>query len=294
MVGMGSGAHRGSKAARAVFEIADQELGFPLSSMILEGPEELLVQSHNAQPAILCTSIALLRSMEEQLGGALTFPSFVAGHSLGEYTALVAANVMDVASTLRLVRRRGELMQSASELTDSGMAAILGLGLETIQNICQLTGAELANINGSDQIVIGGPRKELDAAIAMAQEAGAKRAIPLNVAGAFHTKVMTSAQDEMNQVLRDVHLDDPSIPIIANTSGLPMSETHEIRQELSNQLCGCVLWEQTVKYMATYGVTTYIEIGPGKVLSGLVRRIVPNATTISINDLDGIAALTVS
>jgi [acyl-carrier-protein] S-malonyltransferase len=293
-VGMGSSIYNESPRAHEIFDIADEVLGFSLSTLVFHGPEDTLVQSQNAQPAILCTSIALLRYIEERLGSRLPTPSFLAGHSLGEYTALVAADVMDLASGLQLVRKRGELMQSASKATNSGMAAILGLGTEVIQRICDLTGAELANINSADQVVIGGSANELRDAIAMAETEGAKRAIPLNVAGAFHTKIMNPAQDEMNQVLREIELRNPSNPIIANTTALPMNGADEIRQELSRQLCGCVLWEQTIRYMAKNGVSTYIEIGPGKVLSGLVRRIVPNATTISINNLDDIAGLTVS
>ena len=291
-VGMGAEAHASSPAARAVFDEADEALGTALSRTVLEGPAEELVRSHNAQPAILCVSVALLRAMAERLGDAVPIPTFLAGHSLGEYTALVAAGAIDLATALRLVRRRGELMQAACEATPSGMAALLGLQLEPAQAACEGTGAQVANVNSAEQIVIGGPSDALEKAVARATASGARRVIPLDVAGAFHTEVMRPAQEGMDATLAEVSIAAPAVPVIANTTGEPLTTADEVRRELSRQLCGCVYWQQSVEYMASHGVTRFIELGPGGVLSGLVRRIARNAEAVAVTDLDALSALT--
>ena len=291
-VGMGAQAYASSPAARAVFDEADDVLGMPLSRIVLEGPADELVRSHNAQPAILSVSIALLRAMAERLGDATPRPAFAAGHSLGEYTALVAAGSIDLATGLRLVRRRGELMQAACEATPSGMAALLGLRLEGAQQACEGTGARVANVNSAEQIVIGGPTEALERAVARAKEAGARRAIPLEVAGAFHTEVMRPAQDGMDEALAEVDFAPPQMPVIANTTGVPMTTVDEVRRELSQQLCGCVYWQQSVEYMAGHGATRFVELGPGGVLSGLVRRIAGSAEAVAVTDLDALSVLT--
>ncbi len=291
-VGMGAAAYASSPAARAVFDEADDVLGMPLSRIVLEGPAEELVRSHNAQPAILTVSIALLRAMAERLGEAALQPTFAAGHSLGEYTALVAAGAIDFATALRLVRRRGEVMQAACDATPSGMAALLGLRLEPAQEACEGTGAQVANVNSAEQIVIGGPSAALERAVARAKDAGARRAIPLEVAGAFHTEVMRPAQDGMDEALAEVGFAPPQIPVIANMTGEPMSTVDEVRRELSQQLCGCVYWAQSVEYMAGAGAVRFVELGPGGVLSGLVRRIAGNAEAVAVTDLDALSALT--
>ena len=291
-VGMGAAAYAGSPAARAVFDEADDVLGIPLARLVLEGPAEELVRSHNAQPAILCVSIALLRAMAERLGDAAPRPAFAAGHSLGEYTALVAAGSIDLATALRLVRRRGELMQAACEATPSGMSALLGLALDPALQACEGTGAQVANVNSKEQIVIGGPTAALERAIERAIAAGARRAIPLEVAGAFHTEVMRPAQGAMDEALAEVDFAPPEIPVVANTTGRPMTSADEVRRELSQQLCGCVYWAQSVEYMAGAGAVRFVELGPGSVLSGLVRRIAGNATAVAVTDLDALSALT--
>lgn len=288
---MGADAYAGSSAACAVFDEADAVLGVPLSKVILSGPAEELVRSHNAQPAILTVSVALLRAMEEKLGESMPSPSFVAGHSLGEFSALVAAGALDFAEALRLVRRRGELMQQAAEATKSGMAALIGLKLEAALAACDGTGAQVANANSVEQIVIAGPEEALLAAIDRAKAAGARRALPLEVAGAFHTEVMRPAQLEMDKEFARADLKDPAIPIIANTTGKPLTTADAIRRELADQLCGCVYWQQSVEYMGTNGVERFIEIGPGKVLSGLAKRIVTGADSVSVGNLDAIGTL---
>lgn len=290
-VGMGADAYAGSPAARAVFDEADRVLGVPLSKVILEGPATELVRSHNAQPAILTVSVALLRALQERMGAAMPKPSFVAGHSLGEFSALVAAGALEFAEALRLVRRRGELMQQAAEATPSGMAALIGLKLDAARKACETTGAQVANANSEEQIVIAGPAEALQAAIERAKAAGARRALPLEVAGAFHTEVMRPAQIEMDKEFAKADLRNPTVPVIANTTAKPLTNSSEIRDELADQLCGCVYWQQSVEYMGANGVTRFIEIGPGKVLTGLAKRIVPGAEAIAVVNLDAIGTL---
>ena len=291
-VGMGADAYAGSPAARAVLDEADAVLGIPLSRIILEGPANELVRSHNAQPAILTVSIALLRAMEERLGEGMPEPSFVAGHSLGEFSALVAADALEFAEALRLVRRRGELMQAAAEATPSGMAALIGMKLAAAMAACDGTGAQVANANSEEQIVIAGPTAALNKAIERAKAAGARRALPLEVAGAFHTEVMRPAQVAMNAEFANAAIGDPKVPVVGNTTGKPLTTAEEIRAELADQLCGCVYWQQSVEYMGANGVRRFVEIGPGKVLTGLARRIVTEAQAVSVGNLDAIGALT--
>ena len=290
-VGMGAGAYAGSPAARAVFDEADAALEMPLSRLILEGPAEELTRTENAQPAMLCVSSALLRAAEERLGGAMPRPAFVAGHSVGEYAALVAAGALSLADGLRLVRTRGELMQAACDETPSGMAALIGLALEPALRACEGTGAQVANVNSAEQIVIGGPNAALEQAIANAKEAGARRAIPLDVAGAFHTEAMRPAQSAMDAALERAAIAAPSAPVVANATAQPLSDPEELRGELSAQLCGCVRWMQSVEYIASVGVTRFVEFGPGKTLTGLAKRIAPNASALAAADLDAIGAM---
>lgn len=290
-VGMGADAYRSSPAARAVFDEADASLGFPISTLILEGPSAELVRSHNAQPGILTVSVAFLRAMEEKLGPAMPKPAFVAGHSLGEFSALVAAGSLDFGQALRLVRKRGELMQAAAEATPSGMAALIGLKLDAVLVACEGTGAQVANANSEEQIVIAGPTAALEAAIERAREAGARRALPLEVAGAFHTEVMRPAQIAMDKEFAATEFRDPVVPVVANTTGKPLSTGEQVRAELADQLCGCVYWQQSVECMGANGVDRFIEIGPGKVLTGLAKRIVSGAEAAAVFNLDAIAAL---
>jgi [acyl-carrier-protein] S-malonyltransferase len=291
-VGMAADVVASSPAAKAVFDEADDVLGISLSNIILEGPHDELVRSHNAQPAILTASVALLRALEERMGDAMPRPAYVAGHSLGEYSALVAVGSLDFTQALRLVRRRGELMQAAAEATPSGMAALIGLTLPQAHAACEGTGAQVANANSEQQIVIAGPSAALEAAIDRAKEAGARRALPLDVAGAFHTEVMRSAQDEMDSLFAETAFVDPAVPVICNTTATPLLTGDDIRGELADQLCGCVYWQHIVEYMAANGVDRFIEIGPGKVLTGLAKRIAAGAETVAIGDLDALGALT--
>ena len=294
VVGMGAGLYHASTLARSVFEEADATLDFPLTKRIFEGPVEELRQTVNAQPAILCVSIACLRAMEEQLGDAMPTPAFVAGHSLGEYTALVAAQALTFADGLRLVRRRGELMQAASDRAPSGMAAMLGASLATVQDVCAATGTQVANLNSPGQYVIAGPLAALDEAVGLAQAQGVRRVVRLEVSGAFHTEMMRPAQDELDGTLRDVELHHTAVPVVANTTARPVTTPEEVRHELAQQLCGCVMWQASVEYMVAQGVTRFVEVGPGNVLTGLTRRIAPEVEAVAVEGLDAIAALAIS
>ena len=286
-VGGGRDLYEASPAARRAFQRADAALGFPLSELCFHGPENILRQTVNAQPAIMAVSLACLEAARE--AGLLTKePAFVAGHSLGEYTALVAAGALDLEDGLRLVRERGRLMQMAGEERPGTMAAILGLDEETATALCRETGAQVCNLNAPGQLVIGGTLAAVEAALDLARQRGARRAIPLNVSGAFHTDLMTPAVKGMARALEGVALRDPQIPVLANGSARPLTSAGQVRDELLFQLDHPVQWQRSVQYMANAGVDTFIELGPGQVLSGLVGRIVPGARLLSI---DGVAAI---
>ena len=281
--GMGRALHEGSAAARDVFETADRALGFPLSRLCFEGPAEILTSTDNAQPAIMTVSLACLAAALET--GALTErPGAMAGHSLGEYTALVAAGALPFEEGIRLVRERGRLMLEAGQRTPGTLAAIIGLDLATIEAVCAETGAEVCNCNSAEQTVIGGPPNIVENAMAMALERGARRAAPLVVSGAFHTSLMQPAADGLRPAIDNATIVDPVIPVIANGSAEPLTTAAAIRQELAFQVNHRVLWQSSVERLGRDGALSFIEIGPGKVLTGLVKRILPEALTHNIND----------
>ena len=294
-MGMAAGAYGASAAARAVFQEANDALGIDLSSIIMHGPADLLVRTENAQPAIFCVSIALLRAMEERLGAdAMPQASFMAGHSLGEYSALVAAGALDFATGLRLVQRRGELMQVAADTTLSSLVALLGIELEAAMAVCEETGAQVSNVNNPGQVVIGGPLEPLERAKELALKRGARRAMSLDVNGAFHTEVMRPAQAGMDTMLREVGFQAPLVPVVGNTTAMPVTTADEIRDELGKQLCTCVWWQHSMEYMTAQGVTRFIEIGPGNVLSGIAKRVSQDTQAVSVGDLDAVMSLRVS
>ena len=290
-VGMTADLYADSPAARAVFDEADDALGERLSEVAFNGPAEALTLSHNAQPAILAASVACLRAAEERMGAAFPQPAFAAGHSLGEYTALVAAGVLALADAVRLVRRRGELMQAAAEATPSGMAAVLGMALVDVEAVCAETGAQTANVNSAEQIVIAGSNDALRRASALAAERGARRVVALDVAGAFHSEVMRPAQQALAEELRAVPISAARFPVVANTTALPMTEPEEVRAELAEQVCAPVLWLASMEFMSAQGIARFIEFGPGKTLTALARRIAPGAATANVAGLDGARAL---
>lgn len=293
-VGMGRDLYKQSRSARRVFQEVDEALGTHFSRILFEGPEELLRRTENAQPAIVTVSMATLKAMEEELGPeVLKRPSLVAGHSLGEYTALVVAGVLDFYEAIRLVRERGRLMQEASERSPGGMAAILGLDEVTVEEICLETGVQIANVNGDDQIIVSGDRLSLARAMDLATARGAKKTIPLAVSGAFHSSLMWPARERFAETLARVRLRDPRIPIVANCTGRPLTTPRQIEVELLNQICRCVQWKRSVHYMLESGVSSFVEVGPGRVLSSLIKRINREVEVVSVGDTLSIRKLAV-
>lgn len=283
-VGMGRDLAEASPAARRVLETADAVLDYPLSRLCFEGPEDTLRQTAHAQPAIFAVSLACLEAARELGGLPEEDPAFVAGHSLGEYTALVAAHALDLEEGLRLVQERGRLMQEAAEAKPGTMAALIGLDDADVAELCRVTGAELCNLNSPGQVVIGGPVEAVEATMAVARERGAQRAVRLKVSGAFHTSLTAPAAQGMARAVAEASLRDPAIPVVVNGTGLPAPSASDIREELVYQLTHPVRWRESVEFMAGAGVSGFVEIGPGRVLSGLIRRIVPGASMRTIGD----------
>jgi len=292
-VGMGKDAYDASPAARAVFERADAALGFALSRIIFEGPEDALRQTANTQPALLTVSMALL----ELIGGRVR-PDYVAGHSLGEYSALAAAGVLSFEDAVRAVRRRGEFMEEAVPGGQGAMAAVLGADREALRALCEAVSAEtglvvLANVNCPGQIVVSGTAEGVRAVAERGKEAGAKRVIPLEVSGPFHSPLMQPAADRLEQVLAELELRDAEVPVIANVTAEPVSSADEIRALLKRQVVAPVLWEDTVTRLIGLGVDTFVEIGSGSVLTGLIKKTDKSAAVHTVNSLtalDGMLA----
>jgi len=288
-VGMGHDVWQASPAARRLFQDADSILGRSLSEMCFQGPDDLLRQTENAQPAIMVVSLAYLATAEERgLLSSLTL-LYVAGHSLGEYTAAVAANALSFQDGLRLVQERGRLMKLAGEKNPGTMAAILGLDEEQAAALCGETGAEVCNLNAPGQIVIGGSVEAVETAMERARAYGARRAVRLNVSGAFHTSLMGPAVEGMGMALGQVEIRDPGVPVVSNGGAEPLIAAGALRKELLYQLTHPVQWQRSVERMVGGGVSTFVELGPGEVLCGLIRRIAPEARTLSVNSVDSLA-----
>ncbi|UCG83278.1 MAG: ACP S-malonyltransferase [Dehalococcoidia bacterium] len=287
-VGMGYDLFQNSREAKEVFEEADEALGIPISRLCFEGPEDELRKTINSQPAILIASIACLRAATG-INGTLR-PAFVAGHSLGEYTALVVANVLDFTDAVRLVRERGRLMYEAGIARPGSMAAIIGLDDETVDEVCRETGAQIANFNCSGQVVVSGTKEALALTMDLAQSRGAVGVVPLEVSGAFHSELMQPAVEGMNQAISQLDFRSPQIPIVANCTARPITTSDEVKEELVRQLCNCVQWQPSVEYMIEAGVSTFIEIGPGIVLSKLIKRISRGAKVLNMGDQESIQA----
>ena len=284
-VGMCRDLYDNVKSAREVFEQADRALGLPLSRLCFEGPDEELRQTINAQPALVTAAFACLEAAKELNGDKLTKPDNAAGHSLGEYTALAVAGVFDFATAVKLARERGRLMHEVGQITPGGMAAILGLDEAKLAEVCHQTGTVMANINCPGQIVISGGADKITKAMELAKAAGASRAIPLQVSGAFHSPLMRSMVEPISIIIKSTPFKDPAIPVIANMTAAPLTKAEAVKEELINQLTNPVQWQRSIEYMVGQGVGTFIEIGPGKVLTGLIRRINKDVTTRNINDL---------
>lgn len=290
-VGMGKDLYLHCQSAREVFDETDRVLGLPLSHLCFEGPEDELFQTHNVQPAVLTVSIACLKAAQERYGTALPQPAFVSGHSLGEYTALVAAGALSFPDAVRLVRERGRLMNEASKQQPGGMLAVIGLDEATINEICHTADVEISNINSPEQIVISGQIEKLAKARELAMTKGARRVIPLKVSGAFHSRLMASAVMELRNAIEKTPFNNPKVPLVANTNGKIVTKASEIKQELSVQLTHCVQWLSCIRTMLDAGISTFIEIGPGEVLTGLIKRIDSSAKTYNINNLENLARL---
>ena len=287
-VGMGADLYANYSSARAVFDEADKALGFPLTRLCFEGPEEELTQTINVQPAVLTVSIACLKAALEVSGNRLPPPAFVAGHSLGEYTALVVAGVLSLSDAVLLVRERGRLMHEAGRRKPGGMLAVIGLDEEATREICLSAGTEVSNINSPGQIVISGAEEDLAEARRLAETKGARRVIPLKVSGAFHSLLMEPAVEGLRAAISGFTFQKPSIPVVANVTAEILTEAKPIKDELVDQVLSCVQWQRSVENMIAEGVTTFFEIGPGQVLAGLIKRISPGAQVFSISNVDTI------
>ncbi len=287
--GMGRDLYENFAAAKAVFQQADEVLGFPLSKLCFEGPEEALRQTINAQPAILIVSYACLEAARE-VNSALPQARFVAGHSLGEYTALAVSGVFDFKTAVYLARERGRLMHEADAVRPGSMAAVIGFEESSLLEICQQTGACIANRNSPGQMVIGGDSDGVSQAMALAKDGGAARVIPLPVSAAFHTPLMQPVVEDMTEIISRLTFADPSIPVIANVTARPLTTAQEVKEELIQQLVNCVQWQRSVEFMIGEGVTTFLEIGPGKVLASLIKRINREVQTINIGDAPAVSS----
>ncbi len=288
---MGQDLYENSRAARAVFDIADETVGFSLSKLIFQGPSQELQDTVNSQPAIMTVSIACLKAMEEALNTDTVAPTLVAGHSLGEYTSMVAAGVVDFSDAVKLVRERGRLMQEAAIDRPGGMAAIIGLKELALEQICAETGVELANINTDDQIVISGDKIAVARAMDLAGARGARKTIPLSVSGAFHSSRMQGAEAGLASAIKALNFNDPKFTIIANSDSAPLTTAQEVKDELVQGLCRCVQWKSSVNYMVNSGVSQFIEFGPAGVLSGLIKRIDRSVQAVSLSDSASIKKL---
>jgi [acyl-carrier-protein] S-malonyltransferase len=290
--GMGLDLYSTYSAARKVFDEADASLGFSLSHLCFEGPEEELTKTHNVQPAILVVSIACLRALEE--AGIANFPSpaLVAGHSLGEYTALVAAGTLGLADAVLLVRERGRLMYEAGLRNPGSMLAVIGLDEAIVENISADSGTEISNVNCPGQVVVSGASAALAEAAKLAKARGARVVIPLKVSGAFHSALMEPVIDEFSKAVSSARFRSPVIPVISNVTAQPLTNVDSIKEELVRQLRNCIQWQRSVEYMVQSGVTAVYEIGPGRVLSGLIKRINSELQIFNISGTEEIAQLT--
>ena len=289
-VGMGREVYEQSPAARAIFAEANAVLGFDLAGLCFDGPEADLTATENTQPALLTVSVALLAAIAE--AGVELNPSIVAGHSLGEYSALVAAKALDFATALRLVRQRGELMAQASE---GAMAAVIGLDLAPLEAVCanvsEFGACVVANQNAHGQLVISGASAAVAAASEQAKAAGAKTIMPLNVSAAFHSPLMAATAAGLTPAIAAAAMSAAHVPLIANSTAQPIQSAEDLRAELIAQITAPVRWIATIEQAAAMGVQTVVEIGAGSVLTGLVKRIDPNLQRLNIANFDDIAKI---
>lgn len=298
-VGMGRELAETFPAARAVFEEVDSALDQNLSKIMWEGPKEDLTLTENAQPALMAVSMAVMRVLEQEKGFTLKDKvQFVAGHSLGEYSALAAAGAFSLSDTARLLKLRGKAMQAAVPVGEGAMVALLGAGLDTAQKVADAAKefgvCQIANDNEPTQVVLSGQKGALDKVAELAKPLGVRRAVPLPVSAPFHCSLMQPAADAMAEALAKVEIKTPSVPVVANVLAEAISDPEDIRKRLVEQVTGTVRWRESVSYMTANGVTDIYEIGCGKVLAGIVKRIEKSLNATSIGtpaDFDAAAAL---
>jgi [acyl-carrier-protein] S-malonyltransferase len=287
-VGMGKELYENIPVCREIFDKADEALGFSISKICFEGPEEELVKTENTQPAILTMSIAAVAALKEEG----IFPDMTAGLSLGEYSALVCSGAFDFVDAVKLIKKRGRFMQEAVPAGVGAMAAIIGLKEEVLREVLAKSShagiVEAANFNCPGQIVIAGEVKAVETAVENAREAGAFKAIMLNVSGPFHTSMMEPAALKLEKELAGMPVKDLQIPVITNVSGEFVENASDIRGILKKQVMSSVLWEKTINTMLESGVDTFVEIGPGKALCGFVKKVNRKATALNIEDLDSL------
>ena len=294
-VGMGKALAETFPAARAVFDEVDSALNEKLTGIIWDGPAEILQLTENAQPALMAVSLATMRVLETEAGFAVgRDAAFVAGHSLGEYSALAAAGSLTIGDTARLLRIRGRAMQKAVPVGVGAMAALLGLDYEAAVAVASEAGqgqvCQAANDNGGGQVVVSGDRAAVERALEIAKTKGARRAMLLPVSAPFHCRLMQPAADAMAKALSEVTISKPASPVVCNVLAAPIGDPDEIRRRLVEQVTGTVRWRESVAFMASQGVTRFFEIGAGKVLSGLVKRIADGAVGVSVGGPGDIAA----
>lgn len=292
-VGMGKDIYEHDADARAILEQANEALGFSVTDLMFNGPDTELKQTANTQPALLAASVAYLKLVEKSGVKA----DYVAGHSLGEYSALVAAGVLSFGDAVRTVRARGQFMEQAVPSGQGAMAAVLGAERTALKQLCdQITSegklVELANVNCPGQIVVSGTVDGVNEVVARGKEIGAKRVIPLEVSGPFHSSLMDNAAVALRGQLQQVTMQDAVIPVIANVTAEPVSSAQHIASLLEQQVCAPVLWEDSIKALIELGVDTFVEIGSGSVLTGLIKKIDRNVTTVTINSLESLQAFT--
>lgn len=285
-LGMGKDLYENSSVAKKVFETANKVLGYDIANLCFNGAEEELMKTINSQPCIVTVSIAALEAMKEKLNIKI---DCCAGHSLGEYVALYAAGAIDLETVLKLIQKRAILMNEAAEKTSGSMAAVLGLDNETVINLTnQMKNVYVANFNSPGQVVITGDKEEIAKNIDKFKEAGAKRVLPLAVSGAFHSPLMNSASEEFVNFVEQFEFKNTEVPVYTNVDAKATTNGGELRNKLPKQIHSSVLWTQTIENIEQNGTTKFIEIGPGKVLSGLIKKINPELNTLNIFDYESL------
>jgi len=285
VVGMGKDLSDNFTLAKQIFQEADDTLGYKLSDLMFNGPDKDLEDTSCSQPAIMAVSVACWKVLNQAMGDMKLKVQCSAGHSLGEYTSLVISGVISYSDGLRLVQERGRLMHDASVVRPGSMAALIGLNEQEVETVCRQSGAEMANINSNDQIVISGDSEHVAEAVQIASDMGARKVITLPVSGAFHSSLMEYASDGLSKILDEIDFNDSEVPIIANSTGLPVKSADEIKEELLKGLCSCVQWKDSIQYMVNSGVSNFIEFGPSRVLSSLIKRINKEVTVESISSV---------